>query len=289
MRLVKSVLKTAANSAFRRYASNQIHRLQRDQGLAASSLANALSDSLNERLVAEEKAWICRIESLRRELNSSADEITITDYGAGQPDLARNEEEMYQGVTVKWKVGDVARTASRPYFWSLLLFKLIKEFQPVSCLELGTCLGISGAYQAAALKVNNEGTLITLEGAESLASRARHHFVSLGLDNVSVVVGRFQDTLDEVLDRCGSLDYAFIDGHHDEHATLAYFEKIGPFLSPGAVLVFDDISWSDGMKRAWRSIEKTEKITVSVNMREMGICIFDAAIERKLSLTIPLM
>src|SRR5215207_7343847 len=30
-----------------------------------------------------------------------------------------------------------------------LLFRLVREFAPASCLELGTCIGVSAAFQAA--------------------------------------------------------------------------------------------------------------------------------------------
>ena len=66
----------------------------------------------------------------------------------------------------------IQKKGSKHYFWSLLLFKLIREFKPLNSVELGTCLGISGAYQAAAQKLNKSGRLITLEGAKSLASLA---------------------------------------------------------------------------------------------------------------------
>ena len=64
---------------------------------------------------------------------------------------------------------------------------------------MGTAVGISAAYQAAALALNGRGTFTTLEGAEPLADIARDNLRRLGLGMVEVVVGRFEDTLDAVL------------------------------------------------------------------------------------------
>ena len=61
-----------------------------------------------------------------------------------------------------------------------------------------------------------DGALVTLEGADSLAAIARRNLERLGRSNVRVVIGRFEDTLAGVLRELGTLDYAFIDGHHDE-------------------------------------------------------------------------
>ena len=251
-------------------------------------LGDALRETLQDDVTPDEKKWIDKIESLREELNSSTTKISIVDYGAGEASLSLTNEEKDRGRVVTRTIGEFSGGASKPYFWSLLLFKLIRKFRPSFCLELGTCLGISASYQAAALKVNGMGKIVTLEGAESLASLAERHFQSLSLDNVKVVIGRFQDTLDEVLNEYKSIDYAFIDGHHDEKATLAYFEQIIPFLSEGAILVFDDISWSDGMKRAWKTIIADKRVKISVNLRQIGFCIIDSRIESRKNIAIPM-
>ncbi len=219
-------------------------------------------------------------------MNSSLTKISITDFGAGKSNLARTEDEMYQGVNRDTTVGETCKIASKPYFWSLLLFKLIREFKPSNTIELGTCLGISGAYQASAQKLNKSGRLITLEGAKSLASLAEKNLQQLGLDNVHVVSGRFQDNLDRVLTENKPIDYAFIDGHHDEKATISYFEKFIPHLSKNSIIVFDDISWSDGMRHAWKNIEKNKDVKISLDLGVIGICVLDENINEKYSFRI---
>jgi hypothetical protein len=268
-------------------ARGAIYRLCNADGVS-KLLGEALRETLHDDVTLDERKWIDRIELHREESNSSTTKISIVDYGAGNSSLNLTNEEMDRGRVVTRTIGEVSRSASKPYFWSLLLFKLIRKFRPSFCLELGTCLGISASYQAAALKLNGMGKIVTLEGAESLASLAEGYFQSLGLDNVSVVLGKFQDTLDEVLNAYKSVDYAFIDGHHDEKATVAYFEQIVPFSSDGALLVFDDISWSDGMKRAWKTITSDERAKISVDLRGLGVCIIDSRIEGSKNIAIPM-
>lgn len=258
-----------------------------DNGVS-KSLANALNAVLETSISMEEKVWIDRIESLRDELNASSTEISILDYGEWSPELNLTAEEMYQGKVITKTIGEVCRIASVPHIWVFLLFKLVRKFKPSVCLELGTCLGISAAYQAAALELNHHGRIVTLEGAESLASLARENFERLGLKRVVVSVGRFQDTLGEVLREQAPVDFAFINGHHDEHVTLAYFKQIFPFLSESAVLVFDDINWSKGMERAWDVIVADKRIKVSVDLFRVGICIIARSPKEKQSFKIAL-
>jgi predicted O-methyltransferase YrrM len=153
---------------------------------------------------------------------------------------------------------------------------------------MGTAVGISAAYQAAALSLNGHGTLVTLEGASTLADIATENFRLLGLDTVELVVGRFQDTLPDVLTKRRPVDYVFVDGHHDEQATLAYFEQILPFLKETALLVFDDIGWSEGMKRAWNTITKDKRLSLAVDLGPVGVCVIDSSVVGRRYFSIPL-
>ncbi len=287
-RLLFDLARAISRIVLRLRARSTVSRLRSEGSVDSRCLASALRETLTNHLTPEERQWVARIESQRKRLHASSAEIAIQDYGAGAPDLDLTDGAMSQGRQVTATVGEICRNASKPYFWSLLLFKLVRAFRPAVCVELGTSLGISAAYQAAALMLNQRGRLVTLEGAEPLVTRAQMLLHELGLENARVVLGRFQDTLDQILDDLKSIEYAFIDGHHDEKATLTYFEKIWPFLSRKAVLVFDDISWSSGMQRAWRAILTDRRVNMAVDLRTMGICIVDKGSESKRGLRIPL-
>lgn len=281
---LRDVAKEYVGRALRYRAGYRIQRV-RD---VSEPLATALAETLRQELTVEERAWIEKIEALRDELNVSRREIAITDYGAGKPVLALSSDDMAKGRVVRRTIGEVCIGASKSRFWSLLLFKLVRKFKPRLCLELGTCLGISASYQAAAMKLNGAGKVVSLEGASSLASLAGEHLSRLGLDNATVVVGRFQETLAQVLASNVQFDYVFIDGHHDEQATVGYFEQISPRLDSRAVVVLDDISWSAGMRRAWDTVVGDHRIGVALDFRQIGVCLMEPALADKQTLSIPL-
>jgi predicted O-methyltransferase YrrM len=86
------------------------------------------------------------------------------------------------------------------------------------------------------------------------AAVARETFAALGVaGRVTVMVGRFADTLDEAVKK-GPFGFAFVDGHHDGDATLEYYNKIKPHLTGNAILIFDHINWSRSMQSAWQAI-----------------------------------
>jgi predicted O-methyltransferase YrrM len=235
-------------------------RLKRSRAPFSEELAQATEDALRRdaSLPPEEAGRLERIEAVRSELARSEERITLF------------------GETVS--VAKMGTGSSKGRNWALLLYRILRRFRPTSCVELGTCLGLSGAYQAAALKSNGAGRLVTIEGSDDAAAIARETtFARAGLgDTAEVVAGRFQDVLPDVLHRRAPVDYAFIDGHHEQDATLAYFDQLLPHLSAPALLVFDDIRWSDGMTAAWRQIQRHPRVRLAVDFVMMGVCVVGA-------------
>lgn len=168
-------------------------------------------------------------------------------------------------------VGEMCNASSGPT-WGHRLFNAVSATKPDNCLELGACLGISAAYQAAALREIGAGRVVTLEGSPDLAAVARRNLAELELSNVEIRIGSFAETLQPTLDDLPLIDFAFIDGHHDEKATVKYFEMILPHTANGALLIFDDIRWSGGMRRAWRRIQAHPSTQSTLDLRRWGIC-----------------
>ena len=236
----------------------------------------------------EEKDWAKRIETLRKLMLLSPEPLTITDYGAGKGavlDTGATDESRSLHTSVR-TLSDMTRSSKKPH-WARLLFNVIRSLQPDTAIELGSCVGISASYQAAALQLNGHGRLVTLEGAEPLAARSERTLTEFGLDKwASVRLGQFADTLPEVVAELAPVDYAFIDGHHTESATLDYMERILPHTSDEAVLVFDDIDWSPGMKKAWAQIVADPRFALTLDLGTIGFAVVSASSTRRQSLTV---
>jgi predicted O-methyltransferase YrrM len=234
-----------------------------------------------------EREWATRIELLRQLMLRSPQPLTITDYGAGKAAMLDDGAGALRTAHTSVRtLGDMARSSKKPH-WARLLHNVVRELRPATCLELGACVGISAAYQAAALELNGEGRLITLEGAEPLAARSERTLVELGLDGrASVRAGQFADTLPVVLPELEPLEYAFIDGHHTETATLEYMTRILPHVADEAVLVFDDIDWSPGMRKAWQQIAADPRFALTVDLGTIGFAAVSASAGEKKALSV---
>jgi predicted O-methyltransferase YrrM len=231
-------------------------------------LARVLDAAAAREASPEERAWFERIERRRADLLASQDELeAYASEFSGDPD---DREVSVRGLA------ELCEVSSKPRFWAELLFRVVREARPAAVLELGTCVGISAAYQAAALELNGAGRLLTLDAAASRLAVAQAGFDELGLARVETRHGRFEDTLGPALEELGEVALAFVDGHHDEGATIAYWERIAPRLARPALVVFDDIRWSDGMTRAWRAIAADARVELALDLRALGVCVVGA-------------
>lgn len=270
-----------------RRAKRALTKLKSHESPVVGAIASALCESLADTLSPEERKLIDAIEERRSSLLSSEAEIEIVDYGAGKPGDNRTAEEMERGFTSTAQLSRICK-ASKPAFWAKILFKTIRKLQPTSCVELGSCVGISASYQAAALALNGKGQLWTLEGSPEIARTARETLEGLNLSGVEVVTGPFHETLQTVLQQSAPIDFFFNDGHHDHDAVLNYLNDAVPFLAPNAVIVVDDIAWSEGMKKAWSEIESDKRVAATVDLGLVGIAVMGSRMPNAVKLRVPL-
>jgi len=228
---------------------------------------------------AAERRWIRRIEALRAFLLTSPEVFDMTDFGAGPRSGPAPEGS-------RRTIGHMTRS-SKPPRWADLLFQLVRSTGATSLLEMGACVGISAAYQGAALELNGAGRLISLEGVKALQARSARTLDELGLtDRAEVRLGEFGTTLPAAIDDLAPVDYAFIDGNHQEDATVDYADQLHPHLADEALLIFDDISWSDGMARAWQTIVADPRYALTIDLRSVGLAVVSASATRRAALSI---
>lgn len=235
-------------------------------GESGRAVATALRTTALGRVPAEERAWLDRIAARRDELAAGA----IAAHAASHPgDLDADARNAEAAAACLWM--------SLPPLLGCLLMRLVRELEPRSCLELGTGFGVSASYQAAALDLNGSGSLISLD-VEDMARIARPALAEIDLGaRTDLRGGMIEETLPAAAADAAPLDFALLDADHTERGTIAAFESILPALADGAVLVFDDVNWTDEMHRAWRAVRDHARVRDAVTVRRLGIAIVDGA------------
>ncbi|MFV0606306.1 MAG: O-methyltransferase [Niabella sp.] len=209
-----------------------------------------------------------KTETLRKKLLQDKTELNVEDFGAGSATTKSNTRT----------IAAIARNAAKSKKFGQLMYRMVNHYQPKTILELGTSLGITTTYLAAA---NPNATVITMEGADSIATIALQNFKELGLQNIQLIKGNFDTTLPELLKATPPIDFAFIDGNHRQEPTERYFTQLLPHLHENSLLVFDDIHWSEGMENAWKNIVAHDAVKAYIDLFYIGIISFKTAFKEK--------
>jgi predicted O-methyltransferase YrrM len=217
---------------------------------------------LCERVIYDRRQYYAfdSIEALRHNLLTSEKVVEVTDFGSGSKVMSKLREinEIAKHATVSPKVGR-------------LLFRLVNHFNPFNIVELGTSLGISTLYLAAA---NQKATVYTIEGCPQTAKIAAQNFTTLRANNISQIIGQFEVALPDLLTQIPQLDLVFFDGNHRAKPTLQYFEWCLNKAHDDSVFIFDDIHWSEEMTEAWTQIQQHPKVTLTIDLYRVGLVMF---------------
>jgi len=146
----------------------------------------------------------------------------------------------------------------------------VRYLEPDSILELGTGSGLSTAYMMLATPGVR---CITLEGCSETARLASQQFQTEGI-NAEVIVGPFDKTLPGSLAQLHPIEFAFIDGNHRHRHTVGYFRLLIQHCHERSCLAFHDIHWSREMSRAWKTIIADERVTMSIDLFDVGLVFF---------------
>jgi len=201
------------------------------------------------------------IEGYRKQLLENNASLSIRDLGAGSQVTEATSRT----------ISDLARHTPVSPRIGRLLFRLVHFHKPQHLLELGTSLGISGMYQAAAVPSK---PLWTIEGNPASAEFAQRQFRRIGLLNTQVINDPFEKALPALLEKMDRLDYAFVDGNHRYEPTEQYVNWLLEKVHPGSIIVLADIYWSGEMRAVWDKLRHRSEVRASIDLYDVGVLLF---------------
>lgn len=204
------------------------------------------------------------IEQLRSQFRKDNTNIPMIELGAGSR----------SGNAQTKTIAQLAETALKPKRWAQLIYRAAAHYKPHTVIELGTSLGITTAYLAAA-----SNRVYTIEGNPYVQQAAAQNFLQSGVDNLSSLTGSFDDVLPQLLPQIKTVDMAYIDGNHRGVPTLNYFHQLLQKKTASSVFIFDDIHWSADMERAWAQIKAHPSVTCSIDLFFLGFVFFRSEIK----------
>ena len=141
----------------------------------------------------------------------------------------------------KWRLDGISG-----YYW--YLHALIAVTRPKKVLELGRCLGTSALFMLGALP--EDSTLITVDTLERASDLAH----KVDDPRLHVITGNDLDLgIYDGIDLQG-VDFLFVDTDHTNLQASREWDLYKPFLSPDAIIAFDDITMND-MGAFWSELD----------------------------------
>ena len=220
-----------------------------------------------QNVIYEKMPFYCfeKIENQRNILENDYNILEIKDLGTLKSRIER--------------VGDVARRSLKSPRYAQMLFRAVNFSKSSTVLELGSSLGITTAYLASPPSVVR---CLTMEGSPEIAKQARKNFKALNINNIEIVEGNIDDTLQPTLDKYfEKIDFVFIDANHKCEAVMRYFQAILPRLTENSALIIDDIYWSKDMTAAWNMIKDYESVSCTIDLFQMGFVFFNKNLPKK--------
>jgi len=202
------------------------------------------------------------IEQVRKQLLNDSNTIVFEDLGAGSKNVKSNQPS----------IKSLAKNSLKPKKYAKLIGQFAKYINAKTIIELGTSLGTTTLYISL---LNPSASIITLEGSPAVAKIAQEQFNKLNAKNIQIKIGNFNDTFPKLLEEKPHPDLIFIDGNHTYEATMRYFKLALNNCPKNSFLIFDDINWSGGMKKAWDEIKRHPKVSISMDFFFLGIVSFN--------------
>lgn len=213
------------------------------------------------------------IELLRKKWMRSPEMLPVVDLGAGSSHDSGSQR----------KVGDIVRYAVKPSKFGRLFYRMIRHYNIESVLELGTSLGVTTRYFAAASPANG---VVSIEGAPAIAAFAARSLELDHIHNVRIETGDFMVHLERELAAMKGPRLLYVDGNHRYGPTMEYLNTALRHVGNDDIFIFDDIHWSSEMERAWDEIRNCKEVTCTIDLFFIGIVFFRKEFKEKLDFSI---
>jgi predicted O-methyltransferase YrrM len=141
---------------------------------------------------------------------------------------------------------------------------LAAERRPAAIVEFGTAFGISGMYWLAGLKRAGAGELLTFEPNAIWAGIARRNLGRIS-PRFTLILGTFEENAAAAL-AGRTVEMAFVDAIHTSAFVHRQFDILRRHLAPGALVLFDDINFSDDMRACWAEIARQDSLAASASV-----------------------
>lgn len=233
----------------------------------AMSVANR-REALQQAPDYETQSWEQAIDQLGTRLGVSAGDILSE---AALTDIERAVRQAIAELPID---APFALKQNADFTLARMHYLACRALKPQIVVETGVAYGVSSAFILKALAVNEKGTLHSVDLPPSIRDDAGQYIgylIPAGLRaRWHLHRGRSKQVLPRLLPQLGQIDLFVHDSLHAFKNMLWEFRVVGPYMSPRAMLIADDIdgnqAFSDWVAEAnpafWGAIRQVDKQSI---------------------------
>jgi len=163
------------------------------------------------------------------------------------------------------------------------LFRLTNRYKPRKILAIGSSLGLTPLYLS---RYNSLVQCITLECESDFAEIAAHLLNKEANPLLQIRTGLYHELLPESLSQLKQVDCLFISKDIGINDSETIFEQCLPFVHDKTVCVWAGIHSSSEKVHHWKQICQHPKVTVAVDLFQLGLLFFQPKLHKRVYKTI---
>lgn len=121
-----------------------------------------------------------------------------------------------------------------------MLYWLVRVWQPENIVEIGTSIGYSAIWMAAALEENGRGKIFTIESHKKRFEMSQKNIADSGISQrIIQIKGHAPEVFESDSTFSKKIDMAFFDATKQE--TQSFFDAVFPRMPVGGLIVVDNV------------------------------------------------
>lgn len=161
-----------------------------------------------------------------------------------------------------------------------LLFRLIQDAQFKNLLEIGTSAGFETQYMAFANQKARGITIALSAELTETVQKFQEFNKKLGLKNIELRTLKPHDTTEKIINGLDSLDFVYFNECTGNLKVIDLFEQCFSKINNGSIFVLNKIHINSEKKNAWAKIRMYPEVSVTIDLYDIGIVIFNPELEK---------
>ena len=121
----------------------------------------------------------------------------------------------------------------------------------------------------------------TIENCATTAAIATESLKQAGLHPINMMSGIFSISLSRIVAAQKTIGFAYLDVNHTHKNTFEYFNQCLRASDENSIFVFRGIHRSRSMEDVWTQICKHPRVTVSIDLFELGLVFFRKGLSKQ--------